>query len=38
LTAALPHLLTNTEHTGTGGVRWSAATAIGEILKLNPKN
>lgn len=33
---ALPHLLTNTEHTGTV-VRWSAATAIGEILKLNQK-
>ena len=34
--SALPHLLTNTEHTGTV-VRWSAATAIGEILKLNQK-
>lgn len=34
--SALPDLLTNTEHTGTV-VRWSAATAIGEILKLNQK-
>ncbi len=34
LDLALTNLLTNTEHEGTV-VRWSAATALGQILKLN---
>jgi hypothetical protein len=34
LDTAIGHLLTNTEHTGTV-VRWSAAFALGEILKMN---
>lgn len=34
---AITNLLTNTEHTGTV-VRWSAAFALGEILKLKTKH
>jgi hypothetical protein len=34
---AIKHLLTNTEHTGTV-VRWSAAFALGEIIKLKTKH
>jgi HEAT repeat protein len=38
LQEAIPNLLTNTEHPGTV-VRWSAATALGAILKLKtPQN
>lgn len=36
LEESIEHLLTNTEHEGTV-VRWSAAFALGEILKLNTK-
>lgn len=36
LDEAITHLLENTEHPGTV-VRWSAAFALGEILKLNTK-
>ncbi len=37
LDSAISNLLANTEHTGTV-VRWSAAYALGEILKLNTKH
>lgn len=36
LNTAIAHLLTNTEHTGTV-VRWSAAFALAEIIKLKTK-